>query len=146
MAEHTFVIGFDPGPHTGVAVVRREDGALSLGVVVTERDGPAVWNTFLRPRLAYQVTHWVCEKFTLYEAQSKEATQTIRTEGVLEFIARMNGIPIVFQPPSYREGYLKLVVLREPMESKHIKDAYAHALAFLRSKPTKEEVEQLRAS
>ena len=138
------VLGVDPGGHTGLALVDHSGTILSAAVVSGLRDLEKEWS-----KLAPEAEIVYCEEYTVYGAFTREAMDTIKTIGVIEYLAYRDGLPIQFRLAGSRKGYLWIVEKRlryfslpSKTDYPHIRDAYSHALAGMRAGPASDEVEE----
>jgi len=88
----------------------------------------------------------VCEQSLAYGVKiASPLLRNVRIEGAVEFLCYDIGIRLVFQGPSVRKEFQPLANLRlTGKKVHHARDAYAHVLAYLKERPTKEETEILK--
>lgn len=134
------LLGVDPGPHTGWAIVdftpEKEFKLISTGIEKTYRKGLE----FL------QITQWggneidkiICEDYIINpkvygHSHQGDRGDTLRLIGALEYIALVSGIEIVLQMPTIKPagyGFLNKTYVRGKRDM-HGFDALAHLAFYL---------------
>ena len=139
--EVTEIIAVDPGITTGIARVFIETGEILQHWSTPYDQTSKLLSDLVRGRKV------VCELFILRGHVPKEARKVLYIEGYVVYLCNRYFSDLHMQTPGQRYSFMPLAKYRSrrfnPDISKHAIDAYAHALAFLKAKPTKEEVDAI---
>ena len=129
-----FVLAFDPGFTTGVAVARLHPTefipVLLREVGWHERLGDLM---VLFSQFEGMVETVVCEDFALYPSKAKEQIRSrfpsVQVIGNLQMLCELFSLPLVMQSPSVKAHALLLPehrALLKKAKSEHVNDAYKH--------------------
>lgn len=128
------VLVIDPGPHVGMATWQPAPTETGEVVGLTETT-PEEFYTNVATWIAWADVV-VCENFIIGGARAKEANATIEMIGVVRYVCRNLGVPLVLQPPSDAMAFsttakLKRVGWWERGGSDHARAASKHLLLYL---------------
>lgn len=144
MSAHEYVVAFDPGPHTGVAVFYHE--ALARTELFEDTGTP---NSLARQYVhLYDLVEdyrgvkpvFIVESYQSALTLNRDGIATIKLIGWIHGLALFRHIDIVFQMPMQKTPFLGEAGRYNPADN-HRHDAIAHALAYYATHPYEKHVE-----
>ena len=124
-----YVLAIDPGLTTGVALVTPEGELEESKLLYSPKEVVEYIDDFWESPTPVRV---VVEDFVGAGPRTTEAIFVLKLIGGVEATCVLNGLPLVVQAPQVRIPLHSDAERRAPKgTSKHVIDAYAHALAYL---------------
>lgn len=124
------ILSIDPGVTTGIVSVNTEDKSIEARQVKGIYKASTVIINMMRKSNPYMVV--VIEDFVGAGKRDNDIVDTIKLLGYVQLLCKNLPIDCITQHPQYKHPFMEVAELRySGSKVEHIKDAYAHLLAYI---------------